>query len=120
MEEASQGFAPCQEQGGKGGGCRLGSGFALHLCLEPSFPSKAKGFPLGCLCTGEESFPSRLLERGAAGGGNGEQMEGLEEHQVAAASLGRGDPIRHVGEEEEEGLTQWLEGAWAEAQPATL
>lgn len=58
VEEASLGFAPCQQRGGKGGGCRLSGGFALRLCLEPGFPAKARGFPLGCLHAGEEGFPS--------------------------------------------------------------
>lgn len=66
VEEVSQGFALCQERGGKRGGCGLGSGSALHLCLERGFLAKAKGFPLGCPCVGEEASHacSGLLEEG--------------------------------------------------------
>ena len=72
--------------GWEGGGCGLGGGFALHLCLEPGFPADAKGFALGCWRAGEEGFPSL---RRAAGAGKGQQMERLEEHRVAAARLSR-------------------------------
>lgn len=89
-----------------GSGEAVGSAVALLFstcALEPGIPAKAKGFLLGCPCAREEGFPSLRRERGAAGGGEGEQMEGLEEHRVAAVSLGRGDPDWRLCEEERGG-----------------
>ena len=99
-----------------GSAVALLSACAWSLASQP----KPKAFrSAACVRERKASHPcAGLLERGAAGGGKGEQMEGLEEHRVAAVSLGHGDPDRRLCEEEQ-GLARWLDGARVGARPTT-
>ncbi|KAI1230792.1 hypothetical protein IHE44_0008673 [Lamprotornis superbus] len=93
VEEVSQGFARSRV----GRGEAVGSVVALLSTCAWSVASwpKPKAFRSAARVW-ERSFPSLhgAGERGAAGGGKEEQMERLEEHQVAVMSLGHGDPDR--------------------------
>lgn len=97
-----------------------GSVVALRsTCAWSQLPGQSQRLSARLPVCGRGGLPipasASLLETGAAAGGKGEQMEGLEELWVAAVSRGHGDPSRW---EEEQGLAGRLAAAGVGARPS--
>lgn len=110
VEEASRGLRTSPGAGWKSRRLQARRWLCSPPALGAWLPGQSQRFSARLLACGRGGLPipapgfwrEELLEEG-----KGEQMEGLEEHRVAAASLGCGDPDRGL-REEDQGLARWV------------